>query len=99
MPFLINALVSLMIITMQNKGVELSQSVLAPLSVAYIMGVEMTNSWFNFLNGVRLDYFWSIYLTTVCLRSWTDFSAAKSVIVAIIPTAVIWSISAIFAAS
>ncbi|MDT0593931.1 Yip1 family protein [Glaciecola petra] len=99
MPVLINSLVALLIIAMHDKGTELSTAVLAPLSVAYLMGIEMSSNWFNFFNGVRLDVIWTIYLSMTCVRSWTNFSANKSLIVAIIPTAFIWLLFAIFAAT
>lgn len=98
MPVLINSLVALLIIAMHDKGVELSTAVLSPLSVAYLLGIEMSSAWFNFFNAVRLDSIWSVYLAMVCVRSWTNFTATKSLIVAIIPTAFIWSLIAIFAA-
>lgn len=96
LPVVISSLVSCILIVLMEPGAQVSESVLAPLSVAYIFGVEQSSQWFRFLMGIRLESFWSIYLATVCLGQWTNFSQKKCIIVAIIPTALILGLTFAF---
>lgn len=97
MPMLINALISLLLLTFQAPGAQVSGVILAPLSVAFILGLDMASPWFSLLVDVRLDVLWSIWLGYVCINSWTHFSKVKALIVAILPALVYWVILFIIA--
>jgi len=99
LPLLIGSLISLIIISLQEPNAQVNASVLAPLSLAYVMGTEMSSPWLNFLMGIRLESFWSIWLTSVCISTWTNFSKVKSIILALIPTIVGWLITLGFVSS
>lgn len=95
MPSVISGLISVILILLASDH-QVSPSILAPLSIAYLFGIEMSSSWFAFAQAVRLELFWSIYLTTVGVSQWTSFSTKKSAIIAITPYAVIYGIWLIF---
>lgn len=90
MPTLINALLACMYIAMQDPGTALNQAALSPLSLAFIAGTEMSDKWFGLLSSIRIDSIWTIVLGGICLKSWTNFSLQKSMIVAALPSAIIW---------
>jgi len=92
MPTLISSVLACLYIAMQPVGSQIAQSAMAPLSLSFILGLDMTNTWYALLESIRLDTFWSMALAVYCLKSWTNFSTAKSIIVALIPNAVIWAI-------
>jgi len=90
MPMLVNALISLILLTLQAPGAQVSGAILAPLSLAFILGIDMASPWFSLLVDLRIDVIWSIWLGFVCIKSWTHFSAKKAIVIAIIPAAVYW---------
>lgn len=92
MPMLLNALVSLILLTLHDPGAQLSAAVIAPLSVAFVLGTDMASPWFNLFVDLRIDVIWSILLGYVCVKSWTNFSQTKALIVAIIPAVFYWLI-------
>jgi hypothetical protein len=96
MPSLVNALLGCIYIAMQDPGSQISQAALAPLSLAFIAGSSMTDDWYNLLSAIRLDGIWTIVLAGLCLKSWTNFSFTKSMIVAALPSAIIWSATLFF---
>jgi hypothetical protein len=89
MPGIINALIALVLLTFQSSGAEINIAITNPLSLAYILGVEMSSDWFGLLTTLRLDTIWMIYIGVVCLQSWTNFSRNKAILIASIPTIVI----------
>lgn len=96
MPSILNALLACLYLLSQESGTALNQSALAPLSIAFVIGTEMTAKWYSLLSSIRLDSLWTIALGAICLNVWTNFSKVKSVIVAAIPSALIWTITIIF---
>jgi hypothetical protein len=97
MPALVNALVSLILLTLNDPGAQVSTAVLAPLSLAFILDTDMASPWFSLFVDLRIDVLWSMFLGYVCVKSWTHFSQTRAIIVAIIPGAVYWVILSIFA--
>jgi len=93
MPTIINALLACIYLLVQEPNTQISVAALAPTSIAFIAGIDMTNQWFNLLNSIRVDSIWTIVLATICLRSWTNFGLTKAAIVAAIPSALIWSLT------
>lgn len=96
MPMVVNSLVALLIISMQTAGSEIAQGVLSPLSLAYILNVEMASPWFNLLTSVSLPALWSIWLGKICVQAWTQFSANKCLLISAIPSLIVWSLSLVF---
>ncbi|WP_218313021.1 Yip1 family protein [Alteromonas antoniana] len=94
MPIVISALIAVVLLVLSDGG-QLNPSIVLPLSLAYWMGTEMTSDWFAFLQSIRLDSFWGIYLTTVGISQWTNFSTKKSAVIAVAPWAIIWTIWAV----
>lgn len=97
MPTIISSLAGCLYLATQSIGSEIPQSAMAPLSLAFMGGVEMTSQWYTFLETIRLDTFWSMVLAVYCLKSWTHFSMPKAVLVAVLPNAIIWTIMLIVA--
>lgn len=99
MPSVINALFACLYMATVDAGTQLNQAALAPLSLAFVMGTEMTSSWHGLLSSVRIDVIWTILLGAICLNVWTNFSFTKSVIVSAIPNLLIWLVTLIFVLS
>lgn len=97
LPFVIGALIACAIIMLAEPGAQLSQATLSPLSLAFIFGVEMNSDWFGLMQSLRLETIWSIYLASVCLSQWTNFSGQKAIIVAAMPSVIVLTITALFA--
>ncbi len=91
MPIVFSALIGIVLLLLNNDP-QISPAITLPLSLAYWFNVPMTSDWFAFLQSIRLDTIWSIYLTMVGVSQWTSFSVKKSAVVAIAPFAIIWSI-------
>ena len=85
MPMVVNGLLACVLIATQEHGAQISSAYLAPLSVAFVMGMDMTTPMFNFWLGIRLDMLWSIVLAGYCVKAWTGFSMPKSLIVGALP--------------
>ncbi|WP_395342339.1 YIP1 family protein [Ningiella sp. W23] len=96
MPTVINSLLACIVLAMQDPGAQISQAVLAPLSVAFVIGAEIGDKWINLLTGIAIHSFWGIFLGMVCLRSWTNFSQSKALIIAIIPSLLLWGLTIAF---
>jgi hypothetical protein len=88
MPIVLSSLVSVMILLLSDNH-QVAPSVLAPLSLAYLFGVEVTSKWYGLLTAINLVSIWTIYLTTVGVARWTSFSTQKSLIIAAAPTVII----------
>lgn len=94
MPIVISALIAVVLLVLSDGG-QLNPSIVFPLSLGYWMGTEMTSDWFAFLQSIRLDSFWGIYLTAVGISQWTNFSTKKAAVIAVAPWAIIWTIWAV----
>ncbi|MFT6270860.1 MAG: hypothetical protein ACJAVV_003699 [Alphaproteobacteria bacterium] len=90
MPMLVNALLSLILLTFQDSGTQIEGSILAPLSLAFLFSVDMASPWFSLLSDIRIDVIWSIGLAYICVRSWTNFNQVRALITAIFPAAFFW---------
>ncbi|WP_427397631.1 YIP1 family protein [Glaciecola sp. 1036] len=96
MPTIINSFFACLLLALQEQNVQVNTAIMAPLSMAYIFGLDMTSEAFNFLSNIRLDSLWSILLSAYCVNTWTSFNFKKSMIIALIPYAVIWGIPFLF---
>lgn len=92
MPMLVNALASLVLLALKTPGSQIESSILTPLSLGFLSGVDMASPWFNLLIDIRLDVIWTIILGYICLRAWTNFSQIKALATAIFPAAFLWTI-------
>nr|WP_136249791.1 YIP1 family protein [Ningiella ruwaisensis] len=93
LPAVISAVISSLYLVMQPIDAQIPQSAMAPLSLAFLFGIDMSHSLYGLLESIRLDTFWSIALGAIALNTWTNFSMLKSIIIAIIPGAIVWSIT------
>lgn len=93
MPVLVSALFALLLLTFQEPGAQISSAIIAPLSLAFLFGTDMSSPWFSLMSIISLDSFWMIFLAYVCLRTWTQFSQVRAIIVALIPALFTWSLT------
>lgn len=73
------------LLTMLAPNGQISQLVLEPTSLAYIFSIDMGSAWFGILGSLKLEYIWTIYLTTVGLSQWTNIAKAKVYRIAVAP--------------
>ncbi|MGK0503933.1 YIP1 family protein [uncultured Alteromonas sp.] len=96
MPYVVTGLIAAALIMFAGDH-QISPAILAPLSLSYLLGVEMTSPWFAFAQAIRVELFWTIYLTMVGITQWTSFSTKKAAIIASAPYVVIYGIWGVFA--
>lgn len=98
MPYVLTGLISVVLLLFAGDH-QVSPSVLAPLSLAYIFNIDMASTWFALAQSMRIELFLGIYLTTVGIAQWTSFTTKKAFIIAAAPYAIIygiWCIVALF---
>lgn len=91
MPYVLTGLVSVVLLLMASDH-QVSPSVLAPLSVAYIFNIDVGSTWFALAQSMRIELFLGIYLTTVGITQWTSFTTKKALVIAAAPYAIIYGI-------
>lgn len=91
---IVGLLTSLVILT--NSGPEIHPALLAPFSLAYILGVNLGSDWFGWLTSFNLDSLWSIYLMTVGISQWTKLTYRQCLVIAAAPSVIIWLVWAAF---
>jgi len=95
-PTVLSGLVSIMVIFFATNG-NISMQDLQPTSLnSLIFSVEQSSAWFNFLEGVNLFSFWMIAITSIGLKSWLAIDTKKSIILAVIPSALIYGLWALY---
>ncbi|MDN4504374.1 Yip1 family protein [Alteromonadaceae bacterium BrNp21-10] len=91
MPAIVSGLLSMLMMLLADNH-QLSPADIAPTSLAFFLGLEMTSEWFGLASSVRLESIWGIYLTAVGISQWTKISQNKCWMIAVIPSALIWGI-------
>lgn len=95
LPTLINVVIAFLLILAASDH-QISHSIMGPLSISFLFGLDVSSKWFDFGNTLRLDTIWSIYLLTVGISQWTAFSGRKALLIAAAPTVIFGSIRALF---
>lgn len=90
LPMLISSLLSLVLLFI-NGDSHISPSLLNPLSLGTLLGIEMSSPYSGISESFRLDMLWSIYLIAVGLSQWTQFNSQKAWIAASAPFVIIYS--------
>ncbi|MGB3727063.1 MAG: YIP1 family protein [Glaciecola sp.] len=85
LPTIISALLSVIMLTVTDVNAQISENILSPLSLAFILSSATDSPWHNLLGFLRLDFIWVFYMAYVCVTSWTNFSTQKAVITAAAP--------------
>ncbi len=67
-----------------------------PLSLAFILGLNMDSSWFGLAQSVRLESIWSLYLVAVGVSQWTQLKGKQCYIIAAAPFVIVWGVWAAF---
>ncbi|TDF38460.1 YIP1 family protein [Alteromonadaceae bacterium M269] len=94
LPVVINSIIAVLLLSLSSDP-QINPAILAPTSLAFILGLPLEHDWFGLLQNVSLISVWSIYLTAVGVNRWTDLGSKKSNVIAILPYAVIagiWTI-------
>ena len=91
LPLVVVSLISCLV-TMLSSTSQISQLVLEPTSLAFIFSLEMGSAWFGLFGSLKLEYIWTVYLTTVGLSQWTNLTRTKIYRIAIAPYVLIFSL-------
>jgi hypothetical protein len=93
MPILIGSLVSIFMILLSNDGTnQIPVSIVSATSLAHMLSVDISSSWFGVLNAFRIETLLSIYIGAAAIASWTRFSWNKSVLLSALPTIIVYTI-------
>ena len=95
LPTIVASLISIVVVLLAQDN-QLSPVAMAPTSLAFIFSVDMTSQWSSLMQSIRLESIWMMYLTTVGLSQWTNFSANRNYTIAISPYLIIWGIRTLF---
>ncbi len=91
----IGPLAAFVVIFMADNN-QLAQHELQPLSMnALFIHAQAGDPWFNWGNALQLTNLWMLALMSIGYARWTGASMAKSVIVAVLPWALIFGIWAV----
>jgi hypothetical protein len=91
LPTIVSSLISIVVVLLAQDN-QLSPVSLSPTSLAFIFAIDMTSPWASLTQSIRLESIWVMYLTSVGLSQWTNFSAKRNYIIAIAPYLLIWVI-------
>ncbi|MBU2977345.1 YIP1 family protein [Alteromonas sp. C1M14] len=91
LPVLVSSVLSLVLLLL-NGDPQISPSILNPLSVGTLLGVDISSPYSQICESLRLDMLWSIYLTAVGLGQWTQFNSNKAWIAASAPFVIIYTV-------
>lgn len=92
LPTLVGSVISLMLILLADNSGQIPPEILSPTSLAYIFAIPMDSDWHGLAQSIRLEAFWSMYLVAVGISQWTKIPAKTAGLIAIAPSAVIWSV-------
>lgn len=95
LPTIVCSLISIVVVVLAQDN-QLSPISLAPTSLAFIFSIDINSQWSSLMQSIRLDSIWVMYLTSVGLSQWTNFSANKNYAIAIAPYLTIWIIWTLF---
>lgn len=91
MPLLISSLgVIILILTASTDKLSISLMNYASLN-QLILGLESNNDFFALTETLSIFSIWSIALTVIGLRSWTNFSSNKTLLLGILPSMIFYS--------
>ena len=93
-PSVVTSLIATIVVLLAQDN-QLSPVSMAPTSFAFIFSVEMSSSWSDLMQSIRLETIWVMYLIAVGLSQWTKLPIKKTYIIAIAPYALIWGIWAL----
>ncbi|WP_018984482.1 Yip1 family protein [Salinimonas chungwhensis] len=94
MPMLVTSLVALILMALADNH-QISLNILQPLSLAYVLSVDMNSPWLSLAQAASPITLWTIYLAIVGITQWTSFSSKTAAVIAIAPYAIIYGIWAI----
>lgn len=95
MPSVLAGLLTVLTILLANDN-QLSYADTSPTALSYWLGTDIASNWFTYLQTIRLENFWSIYLIAVGISQWTRFNTRRAFIVASAPYLLIWIVWAGF---
>ncbi|GHE93329.1 YIP1 family protein [Thalassotalea profundi] len=96
MPMVISSLASILVLLFAADS-NISMNDLQPTSLnSLIFSLDQSSAWFNFLEGINLFTFWVITLACIGLKTWLNIATKKAVILAVIPTVIIYGLWALY---
>lgn len=97
MPTIIGSIISVALILMASDH-QINPLVTVPTTLAYLLDIQIGNPWLSFLQSLRLETIWTIYLTVVGIVQWTNLSTQSALKIAVAPYLVIFGLWAIIVA-
>lgn len=97
MPSIIGSLISVFLILLADSH-EINALVTVPTTLAYLFNAQIGSPWLTFLQSIRLEAVWTIYLTVVGIVQWTNLSSKTALKIALAPYVVIFGLWAVFIA-
>lgn len=77
---------------MLNSDPQLPMGSINPLTLSYLLDIDMKSTWFGFTNALKPDLLLTLYLIASGVSQWTNFNARKVYLVALAPFAVFFTL-------
>jgi hypothetical protein len=95
MPIVLNSALAMLIIALADDH-QIGPEALNPTSIGYLLNIAMDSPWYTLSQSIRLESFWTMYLISVGVAQWTNFSNKKAILVAVAPYVIIWLVWLLF---
>ncbi len=92
LPMVIGFIASILMLIISSNP-EMPMGSLNPLTLSYLLSIDMQSTWFGFTNAIRPDLILTMYLLAVGISRWTDFESKKIYLIAFTPFAlffIVW---------
>lgn len=98
MPVVVSSLASILVLFFAADG-NISLNDIQPTSLnSLIFSVETSHAWYTFLEAINLFNLWIIAIASVGLKVWLNIKTKKAVILALLPSLVIYGLWALYIA-
>ena len=91
LPMVIGFTASILVLLLNNDP-QLPMGSINPLTLSYLLSIDMKSAWFGFTNAIKPDMFLTIYLIAVGVSRWTNFAVKRVYFIAFSPFVVFFAI-------
>lgn len=96
LPIVVSSIASILVLFFATDS-NISMNDLQPTSLnSLIFSFDNSHAWYNFLEGINLFTFWVIAIASIGLKVWLKIDTKKSVILAVIPSLIIFGFWALY---
>ena len=91
LPMVIGFIASILVLLL-NDDPQLPMGSINPITLSYLLNIDMKSTWFGFTNAIKPDMLLTVYLIAVGVSRWTNFNAKRVYIIALVPFVLFFAI-------